>query len=763
MYQSPEVSSRVPLEVVDRWLIRACEALLSSWDDQAGNFWRDSWEGESDTAEVEIDRSRALGRGKGATSNNRSFQALVAASYFLSENDEVGKGTPIREQLAEAIRSMSTSYFTRPLELLRGHGENHENPFTDAQLLLSISLALSPVTSKVCNLKLTAAKRTTLLDYVEELSGVVVTELSSEGVKVHRSARPHHFLTLHTVRALDTAKRVLEGNNGYRRSSARADVERRPFHGDLVERVRNEIVQQLGLHLLPAPGYDSSSLVSCCALMSRFSGDADSPLLQQAVNALVEDQSERGTWTTSGVLSFGRRRLVYIPSVELSLVLVNLVLRDLHESDTDLFDRALPALDASLRLVQSSFSRHNGKTGWRNDRTQSGNEIESWTTGVVLQFLIAYREALAMARQEEILRKYRAERESPKFSSDWADLSMIVPSRDRQQILVTRKLERKRLSKFSELVDPTSDNSIVNGIRDEILVPTLTSVNLRPVETASFLLYGPPGTRKTSLVEKLATELRWPLVTFSPPVFLRNGIEGFEAAADEIFEDLVHLKRVVVLFDECEEFFRWRSTNTPIESRTVGAFITSGMLPRLQRLRNARWIVFVIATNVEAFELDDAVTRRGRLDKVARVGHPELAAQMRYLRSWRSRISKRKLGDRELSWFDTHLTRVEAEMEPDRTRLAEDRRQVQIDNPERGQDFVESMNRLQHESAHLLTKVVTFSSLDNLAERCLGEGSKSKITSSKTLDKNLEEEFQRFGPDSFAPSDAWREIRASPK
>jgi hypothetical protein len=66
------------------------------------------------------------------------------------------------------------------------------------------------------------------------------------------------------------------------------------------------------------------------------------------------------------------------------------------------------------------------------------------------------------------------------------------------------------------------------------------------------------------------------------------------------------------------------------------------------------------------------------------------------------------------------------------------------------------MTELQHEAARLLTKVVTFSSLDTLAERCLGEGGLPKITSSRGLEKNLREEFQRFGPDSFAPSSAWR-------
>lgn len=718
---------------------------MSSWDEEGRNFWRDSFKGDADTAQDEPSTSRALGRGKGATSNNRAFQALVSASYFFTEND-LRQASDVADKVRTAAGAMILKYFNRPLKDLRGHGENRENPMTDAQLLLSLALATNPVTERTTGVTVSRSARNQLENRLRKQSGIVAEQLDSDGVKVHKSAHPHHFLTLHTVRALDAAARSVALPN---RDGVQLDAV--VDYGTLLSRVRDEIVQQLGLHLLPAPGFDSSSLVSCCALLSRFTGDADSPLLQQAVDALVADQSERGTWTTAGVLSFGRRRLVYIPSIELSLILVHLVLRDLHDGDIDLFDRARPALDASLRLVQSSYSRHGSESGWRNDRTRSGYEVESWTTAVVVQFLIAYREALSMAAQERVLRKYKAVREPVTFASFWADLKWIMPPIEQQRTISTGKLPDDRLTAFESLVDPTEDNTLVSGVVNEILKPTLTSVCQRPVETASFLLFGPPGTRKTTFVEELAGALHWPLMTLSPPVFLRNGLEGFEAVADEIFEDLVHLKRVVVLFDECEDFFRWRPSSVPIESRTIGAFITSGMLPRLQRLRQQRWIAFVINTNVEAFELDDAVTRRGRLDKAERVGHPELGAQLRYLERWPHRQNGQRLSSEHLLWFRRLLAQVDEEMRPVRDRLNIARQEAQRDNPDRGQKYRTVMAALDQRAARELTKVVTFSALDNLAERCVGLGTQSRITGEDDLRHNLLQEFERFGPDSFTP------------
>jgi hypothetical protein len=745
MYETPAESHEVTLDVVDRWLVRACESLLTTWDENKGNFWRDSWQDQGDASGHETEEQAALGRGKGATSNNRSFQALVAAAYFFSENAVGNHDAGLPERIQAAARGMVKNYFSLPLEWLRGHGENGENPYTNAQLLLSLSLALSPVTAITCGLTLDADERATLVGYLQTLTKVVLAQLSAEGVKVHTSARVHHFLTLHSVRALDAAARTLK------HVAPQAGPDGTFEHTSLLNRVRDEIVQQLGLHLLPAPGFDSSSLVSCCALLARFTGDADSPVIEEGIAALVKDQSERGTWTSAGVLSFGHRRLVYIPSVELSFALCCLALLDLQESDMRTYSAALPALDASFRLVRSSFAIHREASGWRNDRTCAGYEVESWTTAVVVQFLIAYRDALRLARQEKILLKYRATRRSASFVSFWADLNWLVPRRERYEVLTSRGLPLERLDRFDSWVDPTKTNSIVRGIQAGILEPTLYNVNERPVETASFLLYGPPGTRKTSLVAAAAEALDWPLLTLSPPVFLTRGIEGFEAAADEIFEDLMHLRRTVVLFDECEEFFKWRPSSTPIESRTVGAFITSGMLPRLQRLRDNRWIVFVINSNAEAFELDDAVTRRGRLDKAARMGHPVLAAQLRYLRAWRSRSTGAHLDEVRLGWFSGHLEAVDEQMGQQREQLDQAISTLQREHPGRGDAYRRGMAELDRDVARL-PKLVTFSSLDSLAERCLGEGSQSSITSAESLLENLNQEFVRFGPDSFNPS-----------
>ena len=56
------------------------------------------------------------------------------------------------------------------------------------------------------------------------------------------------------------------------------------------------------------------------------------------------------------------------------------------------------------------------------------------------------------------------------------------------------------------------------------------------------------------------------------------------------------------------------------------------MLPRLDKLHKQQWVVFILATNSELKDLDEAVIRPRRFDYAQRIGHPTLDAQKKYIR-----------------------------------------------------------------------------------------------------------------------------------
>jgi ATP-dependent 26S proteasome regulatory subunit len=77
---------------------------------------------------------------------------------------------------------------------------------------------------------------------------------------------------------------------------------------------------------------------------------------------------------------------------------------------------------------------------------------------------------------------------------------------------------------------------------------------------------------------------------------------------------------VVVLFDECDELFRDRKPSEGNDQlRSISAFVTASMLPKLQDLHDRGQVLFVICTN-HVHMMDPAVLRGGRMDH--RIGVP---------------------------------------------------------------------------------------------------------------------------------------------
>jgi len=146
----------------------------------------------------------------------------------------------------------------------------------------------------------------------------------------------------------------------------------------------------------------------------------------------------------------------------------------------------------------------------------------------------------------------------------------------------------------------------------------------------SALFFGPPGTSKTNLAKSIAAYLGWPIIIITPSHFLGKGLEQVHAQVDEVFRDLMDLRKSVVLFDEMDALAQTREEDPDGESGesldVTRQLLTTSMLPKLSDLWNKAGVVFLMATNHKQ-HLDPAITRANRFDLLLCVAPPPWKAK----------------------------------------------------------------------------------------------------------------------------------------
>jgi GNAT superfamily N-acetyltransferase len=135
------------------------------------------------------------------------------------------------------------------------------------------------------------------------------------------------------------------------------------------------------------------------------------------------------------------------------------------------------------------------------------------------------------------------------------------------------------------------------------------------------ILFGPPGTGKTSFAKAIASRLGWPFVELFPSRLAAIGTGGLAASLREAFADLAELDELVLFIDEVEEIATARSG-----ASTAELGVTNELLKLIPAFRQHDSRLLVCATNT-VHSLDSAFLRPGRFDYVIPVGPPDQPAR----------------------------------------------------------------------------------------------------------------------------------------
>ena len=397
------------------------------------------------------------------------------------------------------------------------------------------------------------------------------------------------------------------------------------------------LASQVALHVAASDRRDPNQLA--WALISQFVDPADPAepaasefsrrdLYKAALKALFEQQLPNGTLPLGQPLfHYPRAGNAYCYTYE---TLTELLRPALYEKEGLLLrELLLPHFDDLMEAF--AFARRSSRVldasdafGWSSGHHPHRTAPEGWATAAVFSFVECLRRLVGRWTHEAAAETLGARRPRVPARRDGSVDALATLAergdtwRREDQWSVAEQLAALFLHPRKAAVASTEPLEAFDPDRPLI----------HGEEARSAILYGPPGTSKTTVVEALAAAIGWDFVAISASDFLSRGMDHVPARADEIFDKLMELDHVVVLFDEIDELLRERQV---AETDPFGRFLTTSMLPKVAQLWKQQRVLFFVATN-DIRHADRAIKRSQRFDAAIFVPPPSLSAKLGELR-----------------------------------------------------------------------------------------------------------------------------------
>jgi len=170
--------------------------------------------------------------------------------------------------------------------------------------------------------------------------------------------------------------------------------------------------------------------------------------------------------------------------------------------------------------------------------------------------------------------------------------------------------------------DVRGQEAAVEAVRDYVEMPIKHAELFKRIGTQGgrgVLLYGAPGNGKTLLAKAVAGESSAHIEIVSGPEVLSKWVGEAEEKIRSIFGRARKLAPSVILFDEIDAVASSRSLAEGHHHKTL----VSQMLVLLDGLEE-RGRIFVIGTTNRPDEIDPALRRPGRFDRMIHIGPPSL-------------------------------------------------------------------------------------------------------------------------------------------